>query len=98
MEPILAYTINQAVEAGAGSRSAIYEAIARGELKAKKLGRSTRILREDLQAFLRSRPTLDPIAPSKFRDQARKAVGVRNAQAAAQRKPKKPAARQRRRS
>ena len=52
----LAYHINDAVGAGAGSRSEIYEALRRGDLKAKKRGRRTVILREDLAAYLAGLP------------------------------------------
>jgi hypothetical protein len=52
----LAFHINDAVGAGAGSRSEIYEALKRGELKAKKRGRRTIILRDDLMAYLASLP------------------------------------------
>lgn len=52
----LAFHINDAVGAGAGSRSEIYEALKRGDLKAKKRGRRTIILRDDLQAYLASLP------------------------------------------
>jgi len=52
----LAFHINDAVGAGAGSRSEIYEALRRGDLKAKNRGRRTIILRDDLAAYLASLP------------------------------------------
>ena len=52
----LAYHIHDASKAGAGSRSEIYEALKRGDLKAKKRGRRTIILRDDLAAYLASLP------------------------------------------
>lgn len=52
----LAYHINDAVGVGVGSRSEIYEALKRGDLKAKKRGRRTIILRDDLAAYLASLP------------------------------------------
>ena len=55
-----AYTIADAVEAGAGSKSTIYEAIKDGRLRARKRGRSTIILAEDLSAFLRALPAIEP--------------------------------------
>lgn len=57
-ETALAYTVPAAVEAGNGavSRSALYIAMREGRLKAKKLGKRTIILREDLAAFLASLP------------------------------------------
>lgn len=56
----LAYHINEAVETGAGSRSEIYEAMRFGRLKAKKRGRRTIILRDDLAAYLESLPDYAP--------------------------------------
>lgn len=52
----LAFHIDEARDAGAGSRSEIYEALRRGELKAKKRGRRTVILREDLAQYLATLP------------------------------------------
>jgi hypothetical protein len=56
----LAFHIDEATEAGAGSRSEVYEALRRGDLKAKKRGRRTIILREDLAAYLASLPDYQP--------------------------------------
>jgi hypothetical protein len=56
----LAFHIDEAREAGAGSRSEIYEALRRGDLKAKKRGRRTVILRDDLAAYLASLPDYQP--------------------------------------
>ena len=52
----MAYSIREAVEAGAGSRSVIYENIKSGALKARKRGRSTVILADDLAQYLESLP------------------------------------------
>ena len=52
----LAYTIDEAVEAGAGSRTIVYEAINAGTLKAKKRGKRTIILATDLARYLESLP------------------------------------------
>mgnify|MGYP000103103328 CR=1 FL=1 len=52
----LAYHIDEAVEAGAGSRSEIYEALRDGNLTAKKRGRRTIILRDELSRYLASLP------------------------------------------
>lgn len=49
-------TLPQAVEYSGMSRSAIYEALKRGELKAKKAGRRTLIAFADLEAYLASLP------------------------------------------
>ncbi len=52
----LAYSIREAVAAGGGSRTKLYEAIAAGALKARKRGRSTVILAADLSRYLESLP------------------------------------------
>ncbi len=52
----LAYTIDEAVDAGAGGRTKIYEAIKAGKLKAKKRGKRTVILAADLAGYLESLP------------------------------------------
>ncbi len=52
----LAYTIDQAVDQGAGSRTIVYEAIKAGTLKAKKRGKRTIILAPDLLHYLESLP------------------------------------------
>ena len=52
----LAFTIPEAVEAGAGSRTVVYEAINAGTLKAKKRGKRTIILADDLTQYLKSLP------------------------------------------
>ena len=51
-----AYSIREATEAGAGSKSVIYENIKSGALRARKRGRSTVILAADLTEFLESLP------------------------------------------
>ena len=58
----LAYHVNEAVGAGGGSRSEIYEALRRGDLKAKKRGRRTIILRDDLAAYLSNLPDYQAVA------------------------------------
>ena len=52
----LAYTIKEATQAGAGSRSVIYEDIKSGVLKARKHGRRTIILAPDLIKRLEALP------------------------------------------
>lgn len=52
----LAYTINEAVDRAPLSRSELYLALRRGELKAKKRGRRTIILHCDLSAYLAALP------------------------------------------
>ena len=60
VETKLAYTIDESVEAGAGSRTKVYEAINAGALKAKKRGRSTVILTDDANAYLENLPDYKP--------------------------------------
>ena len=55
-EPI-AVTIPDAVRLTGCSRSALYLALKRGELTARKAGRRTLIAYSDLQAYLASLPT-----------------------------------------
>lgn len=52
----LSFHIDEATKAGAGSRSEIYKALREGKLKAKKRGRRTIILRDDLAEYLASLP------------------------------------------
>lgn len=52
----LAYTIDEAKAEGAGGKTAIYEAIKNGTLKAKKRGKRTIILAPDLVRYLESLP------------------------------------------
>lgn len=58
----LAFHINEVVDAGGGSRSEVYEAMRYGKLKAKKRGRRTIILRDDLAAYLSGLPDYQPQA------------------------------------
>ena len=61
---VLALTIAQAAKLAGLSRSAIYQEIRAGRLRAVKRGRSTRILMEDMKAYLASLPSLhQPTAP-----------------------------------
>ena len=55
----LAYHIAEATEAGAGSRSEIYEALREGSLTAKKRGRRTIIMRDELQRYLSRLPAYE---------------------------------------
>jgi excisionase family DNA binding protein len=56
----LAYTVDEATDLSPCGRSSLYEAIAAGELKARKLGRRTLIMADDLRSWLESLPTLKP--------------------------------------
>lgn len=53
----IAVTIPDAVNATGLSRSAIYEALKRGDLTARKAGRRTLISFADLEAYLANLPT-----------------------------------------
>jgi hypothetical protein len=52
----LGYTIKEAVDVSPVSRSEMYLAMRRGDLKAKKHGKRTIILRDDLAAYLAALP------------------------------------------
>lgn len=58
MDPI-ALTIGEAVAASRTSRTAIYAALKRGELVARKRGKRTLILADDLRAWLGNLPRLE---------------------------------------
>ncbi len=58
----LAHTIEMAAKAATVGRTSIYEAINSGALKAKKIGRRTLILDEDLRAWLTSLPSMTEAA------------------------------------
>jgi excisionase family DNA binding protein len=55
-------TIPEAVEASGLSRSALYVALKRGDLTARKAGRRTLIALADLEAFLQALPAYRPEA------------------------------------
>lgn len=56
METPIAVTIHDAVKASGMSRTALYEALKRGDISARKAGRRTLIGFADLQAYLASLP------------------------------------------
>lgn len=58
----VAFTISEAVAASRVSRSELYRAMARGDLAAKKNGRKTLILREELTRFLATLPDFLEVA------------------------------------
>jgi excisionase family DNA binding protein len=60
-EPIvLAFTISEAVAIAGVGRSSLYKAIAAGHLPARKLGRRTLVMADDLRAWLQALPRLRP--------------------------------------
>ncbi|NBU85176.1 MAG: DNA-binding protein [Sphingomonadaceae bacterium] len=56
MQTQISVSVPEAVRLTGWSRSAIYEALKRQELAARKAGRRTLILYSDLQAFIASLP------------------------------------------
>ncbi len=60
----LAFTIAEAVKAGAGSRTVVYQAIKSGALKARKRGKRTVILAADLTQYLESLPDFNERLPA----------------------------------
>jgi excisionase family DNA binding protein len=58
----LALTVAEAAALGGPCRSALYQDIRKGRLRAVKRGRSTRILIEDFKEYLASLQTLHPSA------------------------------------
>jgi excisionase family DNA binding protein len=59
MTPIV-YNISEACEAGRTGRTALYDAIRKGELRAVKRGRRTLILADDLRKWLENLPAVKP--------------------------------------
>jgi excisionase family DNA binding protein len=59
MSDPLAFTIPQAITTAGVRKTTLYAAIKEGRLRARKSGRRTLILRDDLRAWLESLPSLD---------------------------------------
>lgn len=64
MQPI-ALTIAEVCAASRIGRTRVYEAIRTGELPARKHGRRTLVLSEDVRRWLEALPTIDPKLPSR---------------------------------
>jgi excisionase family DNA binding protein len=62
MDTPLAYTVAEACAIARAGRTALYEAINSGELTARKRGRQTIILSDELRRWLESLPTANPRA------------------------------------
>ncbi|MGZ4988894.1 MAG: helix-turn-helix domain-containing protein [Limisphaerales bacterium] len=60
----LAYSIAEACAVARAGRTAIYEAIKSGALAARKRGRKTLILPDDLRRWVEGHPALKPNPPS----------------------------------
>ena len=59
---MIAISIAEAARRSGLSRSTVYEAIARGELKVRKAGRRSLILVDDLHAWLAALPEVKPVS------------------------------------
>jgi excisionase family DNA binding protein len=60
MNTQLAYTIAEVCIVGRTGRTSIYDAINKGELQARKRGRRTLILADELRRWLESLPAVEP--------------------------------------
>ncbi len=58
MSTTIAYTIKEACTASRAGRTTLYGAIRRGELVARKLGKKTLILEDDLRRWIEQLPTV----------------------------------------
>ncbi|MBK9584985.1 MAG: helix-turn-helix domain-containing protein [Alphaproteobacteria bacterium] len=57
MKPLLTMSIEETRAATGLGRTKLYQLINNGELKARKIGKRTVILKDDLEAFLKNLPS-----------------------------------------
>jgi excisionase family DNA binding protein len=70
----VAYTISEVCESAGTSRTAVYDAIKRGELVARKRGRRTLVLVDDLKKWVDGLPKLSAPASKELQPTLSRAV------------------------